>query len=190
MFVGRAGPYVQPCSRPWSAPLGRGCSAAISPMPAGRSCMLLATPPGMLRHPCSFCPALRPSGSGSEGSPGTRFRAAGTQVSRCAVRFEGLGGVRRAAEPAAVRGRPGSGQRATAIPGPPGDAGARAPASESHFQMEGFQAEDRHDPLPHIALSATAPKSVYEKRRHGLLIPLMSWNNSRSQADRNGGRPP
>jgi hypothetical protein len=27
--------------------------------------------------------------------------------------------------------------------------------------MEGFQAEDRHDPLPHIALSTTAPKSAY-----------------------------
>ena len=27
--------------------------------------------------------------------------------------------------------------------------------------MEGFQAEDRHDPLPHIALLTTAPKSAY-----------------------------
>ena len=27
--------------------------------------------------------------------------------------------------------------------------------------MEGFQAEDRHNPLPHIALSTTAPKSAY-----------------------------
>jgi hypothetical protein len=27
--------------------------------------------------------------------------------------------------------------------------------------MEGFQAEDRHDPLPHIALSAIALKSAY-----------------------------
>jgi hypothetical protein len=28
--------------------------------------------------------------------------------------------------------------------------------------MEGFQAGDRHDPLPHIALSTTALKSAYE----------------------------
>jgi hypothetical protein len=27
--------------------------------------------------------------------------------------------------------------------------------------MEGFQAEDRHDPLPHIALLTTALKSAY-----------------------------
>jgi hypothetical protein len=27
--------------------------------------------------------------------------------------------------------------------------------------MEGFQGEDRHDPLPHIALSTTALKSAY-----------------------------
>ena len=52
--------------------------------------------------------------------------------------------------------------------------------------MEGFPAEDRYDPLPHIALSTTAPRSVYEKRRHWLPIPLLSWDNSRSQADRDG----
>ena len=35
---------------------------------------------------------------------------------------------------------------------------ANAPAGgASHSQMEGFQAEDRHSPLPHIGLSATAP---------------------------------
>jgi hypothetical protein len=28
--------------------------------------------------------------------------------------------------------------------------------------MEGFQAWDRHDPLPHIALLTTALKSTYE----------------------------
>jgi hypothetical protein len=28
--------------------------------------------------------------------------------------------------------------------------------------MEGFQAEDRHHPLPHIALSTTALKSAYK----------------------------
>jgi len=33
--------------------------------------------------------------------------------------------------------------------------------SESHSQMEGFQAKDRHNPLPHIALSTTALKSAY-----------------------------
>ena len=27
--------------------------------------------------------------------------------------------------------------------------------------MEGFQGEDRHDPLPHITLSTTALKSAY-----------------------------
>jgi hypothetical protein len=32
---------------------------------------------------------------------------------------------------------------------------------ESHFQMERFWAEDRHNPLPHIALSTTALKSAY-----------------------------
>ncbi len=37
----------------------------------------------------------------------------------------------------------------------------RHPPGESHSQMEGFQGEDRHDPLPHIALSTTALKSVY-----------------------------
>ena len=55
--------------------------------------------------------------------------------------------------------------------------------------MEGFQAEGRHDPLPHIALSTTAPKSVYEKRRHWLLIPLLGWDNLRSQPDRDGNLP-
>ena len=34
--------------------------------------------------------------------------------------------------------------------------------SESHSQMEGFQTWDRHNPLPHIALSITALKSAYE----------------------------
>ena len=32
------------------------------------------------------------------------------------------------------------------------------PQGESHSQMEGFQGEDRHDPLPHIGLYATALK--------------------------------
>jgi hypothetical protein len=40
--------------------------------------------------------------------------------------------------------------------------GRAHPRSESHFQMEGFRAEDRHNPLPHIALSTTALKSAYE----------------------------
>jgi hypothetical protein len=35
------------------------------------------------------------------------------------------------------------------------------PGSESRSRMEGFQAEDRHNPLPHIALSPTALKSAY-----------------------------
>ena len=35
------------------------------------------------------------------------------------------------------------------------------PQSESRSQMEGFQAEDRHNPLPHIALLTTALKSAY-----------------------------
>jgi hypothetical protein len=29
--------------------------------------------------------------------------------------------------------------------------------------MEGFQGEDRHNPLPHIALSTTALKSAYRR---------------------------
>ena len=33
---------------------------------------------------------------------------------------------------------------------------------ESHSQMEESQAEDRHNPLPHIALLTTALKSAYE----------------------------
>jgi hypothetical protein len=33
---------------------------------------------------------------------------------------------------------------------------------ESRSQMEESQAEDRHNPLPHIALSTTAPKSAYK----------------------------
>jgi hypothetical protein len=36
------------------------------------------------------------------------------------------------------------------------------PWSESHSQMEGSQAEDRHNPLPHITVSTTAPKSAYK----------------------------
>jgi len=75
---------------------------------------------------------------------------------------EGLGGVRRVGDPAAVRGRPGSGsalQRSRDLLVMPGRA---HPRSESHFQMEGFRAEDRHNPLPHIALSITALKSAYE----------------------------
>ena len=35
------------------------------------------------------------------------------------------------------------------------------PQSESRSQMEGFQAEDRHNPLPHITPLTTAPKSNY-----------------------------
>jgi len=35
------------------------------------------------------------------------------------------------------------------------------PRGESHSQMEGFQAEDRHDLSPHIALSTIALKSAY-----------------------------
>ncbi len=39
------------------------------------------------------------------------------------------------------------------------------PRSESHSQMEGFQREDRHNPLPHIAVSITALKSAYRSKR-------------------------
>ena len=49
--------------------------------------------------------------------------------------------------------------------------------------------EDRHNPLPHITLLTTAPKSVYGKRRHWLLISVLSWGNFRSPADRNGRDP-
>jgi len=34
----------------------------------------------------------------------------------------------------------------------------RTPRRESRSQLEGFQAWDRHNPLPHIALSTIAPK--------------------------------
>ena len=37
------------------------------------------------------------------------------------------------------------------------------PRGESHSQMEGFQAEDRHNPLPHIAQLTTALKLAYRK---------------------------
>ncbi len=48
-------------------------------------------------------------------------------------------------------------------PEPPGyDRGTRTHGGESRSQMEGFQGEDRHNPLPHIALLTTAPKSVYK----------------------------
>lgn len=40
--------------------------------------------------------------------------------------------------------------------------GFSALTGESHSQMEGVQAEDRHDPLPHITLLTTALKSIYE----------------------------
>ena len=47
---------------------------------------------------------------------------------------------------------------------PPCRSGLRAApvgGAESHSQMEGSQAEDRHNPLPHIALLTTALKSAY-----------------------------
>jgi hypothetical protein len=47
---------------------------------------------------------------------------------------------------------PGAGQMSLSPAHTPG---------ESHSQIEGFQAEDRHNPLPHIALSTTALKSAY-----------------------------
>ena len=41
-------------------------------------------------------------------------------------------------------------------------ASTRTPARREPLSDEGFQAEDRHNPLPHIALSTTAPKSAYK----------------------------
>jgi hypothetical protein len=38
------------------------------------------------------------------------------------------------------------------------------PRGESHSQMEGFQIEGGIDPYPHIALCATAPKSISSRR--------------------------
>jgi len=40
------------------------------------------------------------------------------------------------------------------------------PRGESHCEMEGFQAQDRHDPLPHMSLSATALNWLYGKTTH------------------------
>jgi len=104
-FVGRAGPFAQP-RRSTSVRSARPRLAQWPSdrcWPAGPACVL-TTPSGMLRNRCSFCPAPRHSGSGSEGLPGIRFRPASTQVGRCADRLEGLGRVRRAGEPAGVRG--------------------------------------------------------------------------------------
>jgi hypothetical protein len=60
----------------------------------------------------------------------------------------------------------------------------------SHSQMEGFQAEDRHNPLPHIALLTIALKSAYRNTaRSCLLILLLSCGNSWSPAAGNDGFP-
>ena len=45
--------------------------------------------------------------------------------------------------------------------------------------MEGFQAEDRHNPLPHIAPLTTTLKSAYNNRHSCLLVPVPSCRNSR-----------
>jgi hypothetical protein len=44
--------------------------------------------------------------------------------------------------------------------------------------MEGFQGEDRHNPLPHIALLTTALKSAYRNTAFRLPEPVLSCRNS------------
>jgi hypothetical protein len=43
--------------------------------------------------------------------------------------------------------------------------------------MEGLRAGDRHNPLPHIALSTTALKSAYRNMAFCLVEPLLSCGN-------------
>ena len=155
MFVGCAGPYAQPrrsilfrSAWPWLAQW---------PSHRTRRPVLHAsftTPSGMLGNRCFFCrPAAQWIWIGRV--PGTRFRPASTQVSRCADRFEGLG-ESAGQGPAAVRHGLDLGsavQRPRDLLVMPG---RRAPAKRESLQMEGFRAEDRHSPLPHIGPSATA----------------------------------
>ena len=61
-----------------------------------------------------------------------------------------------------------------------------ASAGRESLSDGGFQAEDRHNPLPHITLSATAPKSVYGKTGPWLFVHLLSCGNFRLWTDRNG----
>ena len=56
--------------------------------------------------------------------------------------------------------------------------GRAHPQSESHFQMEGFRAEDRHNPLPHIPLSTTALNSAYKNRAFLPTLLVLSCGNS------------
>ena len=155
--------------RPCSVPLiGRGWLSGHLTR-AGRSVLHVSSP---RRRACSVTAAPsagpRHGGSGSEGSPGTPVPAASTQVSRCADRFEGLGGVRRAGEPAAVRGRPGSGQRGTATPGPPGDAGARAPAKRESLPDGGVPGRGPTQPIaPYGAINYSAEVSISEDGING-----------------------
>src|SRR6266699_3485439 len=58
--------------------------------------------------------------------------------------------------------RPCCVSRTRSGPGPPGHArSTRTRKMRVALQMEGFQAEDRHNPSPHIALLTAALKSAY-----------------------------
>jgi len=164
MFVGRAGPFAQPSGsalfrsarRGWlSGHLTDACRPVLHASSSRRrACSLTAA---------SFCPArgtadLDRKGRRGPGSGRPARRSADALIAPGASgEFAGRGaGGGAGAGPvlgSAVR-------RSRGLLVMPGHA---HPQSGSHFQMEGVQAEDRHNPLPHIALSTTAPKSVYEK---------------------------
>ncbi len=55
--------------------------------------------------------------------------------------------------------------------------------------MEGFHAEDRHDPLPHIALLTTALKSAYRNTASLSVRSATELQELRIGADWNGSGP-
>ena len=61
-----------------------------------------------------------------------------------------------------------------------------ASAGRESLSDEGFLAEDRHNPLPHIALSATALKSAYRNTAFLSTHTAAELRNFRTRADRNG----
>jgi hypothetical protein len=163
MFVGRARPYAQPRG----SALFRSARPRLAQWPshpcwpAGPACVF-TTPSGMLRNRCSFCPArgtvdLDRKGRRGPGSGRPVRRSADALIaSRASGEFVGQGSRRRCGADLDLGSAVQKPQDLLVTPG-------RAhPQSESHFQMEGFRAKDRHNPLPHIAPLTTTLKSFYE----------------------------
>jgi hypothetical protein len=160
MFVGRHGPDVQ----------ARGSASFVPPWlsgrrnhswPAGSACLLTAGP-GVLgdRRILLPGPAAWWVCTGSVAGAWFGSRKAQARGAWIASRAPGEAvgqGADRGGGPTWIWAA-----RCSA-PEPSGDDRTCVPQSGSYLQMEGLQAEDRHNPLPHIALSTTAPKSVYEK---------------------------